>query len=112
MKSRIVNAIIAKTMRRIRDDLISKRDRKSKLRKTSLQLKQKWMIATLDKKRMKRSELYTSSSWMESSRVLIAMSKKISIAQHDFDDFVLSQRVYFDDNDNDDNIIVVAIKVV
>ncbi len=36
IKSRIANVVIAKTTRRICDNLISKRDRKSKLRKTSL----------------------------------------------------------------------------
>ena len=41
IKLRIANAIIAKTMRRICDNLIFKRDKKSKLRKTSLQFKQR-----------------------------------------------------------------------
>ena len=41
IKLRISNAIITKIIRRICNDLISKRDRKSKLRKIFFQLKQK-----------------------------------------------------------------------
>ncbi len=41
IKSRIANIVIAKTIQYICNNLISRRDRKSKLRKTFLQLKQK-----------------------------------------------------------------------
>jgi len=41
IESRIVNIVIAKTIQYICDDWISRNNRKSKLRKTFLQLKQK-----------------------------------------------------------------------
>ncbi len=45
--------VIEAMIRWIHNDLISKRDRKSKLRKTSLQLKRKWMKETLEWTKMK-----------------------------------------------------------
>ncbi len=71
--------VIKTTMRRIRNNLIFKRDQKSKLHKTSLQLKQKWMKEILEQMKMNWSHLYTAIFWSESSKIVIVTNKKMSI---------------------------------
>ncbi len=61
------------------NDLILKRDWKSKLHKTSLQLKQKWMKETLEQMKMNWSHLYIVILWSESSKIVIVANKKMSI---------------------------------
>jgi len=63
--------VIEMIMRSIRNDLILKRDWKSKLYKTSLQLKRKWMKEILKQTKMNRSHLYTATFWSESSKIII-----------------------------------------
>ena len=88
MNSRKSNEIIEATTQRIRIDLIlKKKNRKSKLRKTSLQRKKKWMTKTLEKIKMKRNRFYITLSWMKSSKTIIIENKRISIIYHDVDNF-------------------------
>ena len=72
--------VIEIIMHWIRNDLILKKSWKSKLHKTSLQLKQKWMKETLKQMKMKWSHLYMMIFWSKSSRIVIVASKKISIS--------------------------------
>ncbi len=71
--------VIKMTMRRICNNLTSKRDWKSKLCKTSLQLKRKWMKETLKQMKMNWSHLYTAILWSKSLKIIIIANKKISI---------------------------------
>ncbi len=73
------DVVIKMTVRWIRNDLTLKRDRKSKLRKTSLQLKRKWMKETLKQMKMNQSHLYTVILWSESLKIVIVANKKMSI---------------------------------
>jgi len=93
------------------NDLISKRDWKLKLRKTSLQLKQKWMKEILEWMKMKWNHLYTSSFWMKSLKIIIVANKKMSIKKHSLDIFMLKQRVYLNNNNSEDDVTAIAIKV-
>ena len=111
MNARSSNEIIETTIRRIRNDLIFKRDRKSKLRKTSFQLKRKWMTKTLEKTKMKRNQSYIALSWVKSSKVNIAKNKIISIKLHNVDSFASTQKVYSNDNDLRENVIAITIDV-
>ncbi len=61
------------------NDLTSKKDWKSKLHKTSLQLKWKWMKETFKQTKMNWSHLYTVILWSESLKIVIVANKKISI---------------------------------
>ncbi len=63
----------------IRNDLTLKRDWKSKLCKTSLQLKRKWMKETLKQMKMNQSYFYTATFWSESLKIVIVANKKMSI---------------------------------
>ena len=85
--------VIKTTMRRIRNNLTLKRDWKSKLHKTSLQLKQKWMKETLEQMKMNWSHLYTVIFWSELSKIVIVVNKKMSIRQYNLNTFALKQRV-------------------
>ncbi len=71
--------VIKMIMHWICNNLIFKRDRKSKLCKTSLQLKRKWMKETFKQTKMNWSHLYTATLWSESSKIIIVANKKISI---------------------------------
>jgi len=111
MDSRKSGEVIETTIRRIRKDLISKRGRKSKLRKTSLQLKRKWMEETLGRAKMKRSHFYTASPWTESPKVIIAANKKMSIRQHGLDTFAPEQRVYSDGSGSKNDVTAAAVGI-
>ncbi len=71
--------VIKTTVRWIRNNLTFKRDQKSKLCKTSLQLKRKWMKETFKQTKMNRSHFYTAILWSESSKIVIVANKKMSI---------------------------------
>ncbi len=71
--------VIEMIMRRIHNNLTLKKDWKSKLHKTSLQLKRKWMKEILKQMKMNWSHLYTAIFWSESSKIIIVANKKISI---------------------------------
>ncbi len=98
-------------MRWIHNNLIFKRNWKSKLCKTSLQLKQKWMKESLKQMKMKWSHLYMMTFWSESLRVVIVANKKMSISQHHLNTFVLKQRVYSKNNDSKENVMMTAMRI-
>jgi len=79
MNSWKLSEVIEITMRQIRNDLTLKRDWKSKLHKTSLQLKRKWIKETLKQTKMNWSHLYTAIFWSKSSKIVIVSNKKMSI---------------------------------
>ncbi len=93
------------------NNLMSKKDWKSKLHKTSLQLKHKWIKETLEWMKMKWSHFYTSFLWMKSSKMIIVANKKMSIKKHSLDIFTLKQRVYLNNNDSKDDVTTIAMKV-
>ena len=95
----------------IRNDLILKKDWKSKLHKTSLQLKRKWMKEILKQMKMNRSHFYTAIFWSESLKIVIIANKKMSIRQYNFDTFALKQRVYSNDNDSRDDVTAIAMRM-
>ncbi len=99
------------TMHWIRNDLILKKDRKSKLHKTSLQLKQKWMKEILEQMKMNQSHFYTAFLWSESLKIIIIANKKMLIRQHNLDTFALKQRVYLNDNDSRDDVTMIAMRM-
>ena len=103
--------VIKMMMHRICNDLILKRDWKSKLHKTFLQLKQKWMKETLEQMKMKWNHLYMMILWSESSRVIIVTNKKMLINQHCLNTFALKQRVYSNNSDSRKNVTMTAIKI-
>ncbi len=71
--------VIKMIMHQIRNDLILKRDWKSKLCKTSLQLKRKWMKETFKQMKINWSHLYTATLWSESLKIVIVANKKMLI---------------------------------
>ncbi len=79
MNSWKLSEVIKTTMHWICNNLILKRDRKSKLRKTFLQLKQKWMKEILKQMKMNRNHLYTVILWSKSLKIVIVTNKKMSI---------------------------------
>ncbi len=103
--------VIEMMMHQIHNNLILKKSWKSKLRKTSLQLKQKWMKETLEQMKMKWSHFYMMILWSKSSRIVIVVNKKISISQHCFDIFTLKQRVYLNDSDSRENVTMIMMKI-
>ncbi len=106
-----LNEVIEMTMHWIRNDLILKRDRKSKLHKTSLQLKQKWMKEILEQMKMNQSHFYTAFLWSESLKIIIIANKKMLIRQHNLDTFALKQRVYLNNNDSRDDVTMIAMRM-
>ena len=111
MNARASNEIIKTTIRRIRNDLIFKKDRKSKLRETSFQLKRKWITKTFEKTKMKRNQFYIASSWMNSFEMNITKNKIISIKLHNVDNFTSTQKVYSNDNNFKKNVTTITINV-
>ncbi len=93
------------------NNLISKRDWKSKLHKTFLQLKQKWMKETLEWTKMKWNYFYTLSLWMKSLKMIIVANKKMSIKKHSLDTFASKQRVYLNDSDSENDVTAIAMRV-
>ncbi len=103
--------VIEMTVHRICNDLTFKKDWKSKLYKTSLQLKRKWMKETFKQTKMNWSHFYTATLWSESSKIVIIANKKMSIRQHNLDMFTSKQKVYLNDSDSKDNVTVIAMKM-
>ncbi len=60
---------------------------------------------------MKRSHLYMMIFWSESSRVVIVANKKMSINQHYLDTFALKQRVYSNNNDSKEDVMMIAMRI-
>ncbi len=71
--------VIEMTMHWIHNNLILKRDWKSKLCKTSLQLKQKWMKEILKQMKMNWNHFYIVIFWSKSLKIVIVANKKMSI---------------------------------
>jgi len=88
-----------------------KRGWKSKLHKTSLQLKQKWMKETLEQMKINWSHLYIVTLWSKSLKIVIVANKKMLIRQHNLDTFALKQRVYLNDSDSRDNVTVIMMRM-
>ncbi len=103
--------VIEIMMHWIHNDLIFKRDWKSKLRKMSLQLKQKWMKETFKQMKMKWSYFYMMILWSESSRIVIVANKKISISHHCFNTFTSKQRVYLNNSNSRKNVTMIAMRI-
>ncbi len=103
--------VIKMTMHRICNNLTFKRDWKSKLYKTSLQLKRKWMKETLKQIKMNQSHFYTVTLWSESLKIVIVANKKMSIKQYNLDTFALKQRVYLNDSDSRDDVTAIAMRM-
>ena len=103
--------VIKMTMHWICNDLILKKDQKSKLCKTSLQLKWKWMKETLEQMKMNRSHFYTATLWSESLKIVIVANKKISIKQHNLDTFASKQRVYLNDSNSRNNVTIIMMRM-
>ncbi len=49
--------------------------------------------------------------WSKSSRVIIIANKKMSINQHCLDTFALKQKVYLNDNDSKENVMMTAMRI-
>ncbi len=103
--------VIEITMHWIYNNLTLKRDWKSKLHKTSLQLKRKWMKETLKQMKMNQSHFYTVILESKSLKIVIVANKKMSIKQHNLDTFTLKQRIYLNDNDSRDDVTVIAMRI-
>ncbi len=103
--------VIKMTVRWICNDLIFKKDQKSKLYKTSLQLKRKWIKETLKQMKMNWSHFYTAIFWSKSSKIVIVANKKLSIRQHNLDMFMSKQKVYSNDNDSRDDVTVIMMRI-
>ena len=86
------NKVIKMIMHWICNNLTFKRDWKSKLCKTFLQLKRKWMKETFKQMKINWNYLYIMILWSESLKIVIVASKKISIRQHNFNIFTLKQK--------------------
>ncbi len=103
--------VIKMTVYWICNNLIFKRDWKSKLCKTSLQLKWKWMKETFKQMKMNRSHLYTAIFWSKSLKIIIVANKKMLIKQHNLNTFALKQRVYLNDSNSRNNVTAIAMKM-
>ncbi len=103
--------VIEMMMHWICNNLILKRNWKSKLHKISLQLKQKWMKEIFEQMKMKWNHLYMMTFWSKSLRIVIVANKKMSINQHCLDTFTLKQRVYSNDNNSRKNVMMIAMKI-
>ncbi len=60
---------------------------------------------------MKWSHLYMMILWSESLRIVIVANKKMSINQHCFNTFALKQRVYLNDSDSRENVMIIAMRI-
>jgi len=48
---------------------------------------------------------------MKSLKIIIVANKKMSIKKHSLDIFMLKQRVYLNNNNSEDDVTAIAIKV-
>ena len=106
-----LDEVIEIMMHWIRNNLIFKRNWKSKLHKISLQLKQKWMKEIFEQMKMKWNHLYMMTFWSKSLRIVIVANKKMSISQHHFNIFTLKHRVYLNDNDSKKNVTMTVMRI-
>jgi len=106
-----LNEVIETMMCWICNNLIFKRNWKSKLCKISLQLKQKWIKETFKQMKMKWSHLYMMTLWSKSLKVIIVVNKKMSINQHYLDTFALKQRVYLNNNNSRENVMMIVMRI-
>ena len=60
---------------------------------------------------MKWNHLYMMILWSESSKIVIVTNKKMSISQHHFNTFTLKQRVYLNNNDSKENVMMIAMRI-
>ncbi len=60
---------------------------------------------------MKWNYLYMIILWSESSKIVIVTNKKMSISQHHFNTFKLKQRVYLNNNDSKENVMMIAMRI-
>ena len=60
---------------------------------------------------MKWSYFYMMILWSKSSRVIIVANKKILMNQHHFNTFALKQKVYLNDNNNRENVMMIAMRI-
>ncbi len=111
MNSWKLSEVIKMTVRWICNNLTFKRDQKSKLRKTFLQLKRKWIKETFRQMKMNRSHFYTAILWSESSKIVIVANKRMLIKQHNFNIFASKQRVYLNDSDSRNNVTVIVMRI-
>ncbi len=93
------------------NNLILKRNQKSKLHKIFLQLKRKWMKETLKQMKMNWNHLYTVTFWSKSSKIVIVVNKKMLIRQHNLDIFTLKQKVYLNNNDSRDDVTAIMMRM-
>ncbi len=61
--------------------------------------------------KMKWSYFYMMILWSKSSRVIIVANKKILMNQHHFNTFALKQKVYLNDNNNRENVMMIAMRI-
>ncbi len=60
---------------------------------------------------MKWNHLYMMTLWSESLRIVIVVNKKMSINQHCFNIFALKQRVYSNDSNSRENVMMIAMRI-
>ena len=60
---------------------------------------------------MKWNHLYMMSFWSKSLRIVIVVNKKMSINQHCFNTFALKQRVYSNDSNSRENVMMIAMRI-
>ncbi len=60
---------------------------------------------------MKWSHFYTSSFWMKSLKMIIVANKKMLIKKYSLDTFASKQKVYLNDNNSEDDVTAIMMKV-
>ncbi len=60
---------------------------------------------------MKWNHLYMMTFWSKSLRIVIVVNKKMSINQHCFNTFALKQRVYSNDSNSRENVMMIAMRI-
>ena len=60
---------------------------------------------------MKWNHLYMMIFWSKSSTIVIVANKKISRNQHHFNTFALKQKVYSNDNNSKENVMMIAMRI-
>ena len=69
------------------------------------------MKKSLDSVKMNNCDVYTTSSWVQSFKVVIAESKKKSIEQHNVDRFSSIQRAYSDENEKENDVTAITMNL-
>lgn len=84
MNARDSGKAIEVAVARIKRDISSRRGRRSKLRKTSLELKRRWMRQELGGEFIPRRQIYTATPWVEPPKVVI-QDETLAIRYHNED---------------------------